>query len=1123
MAEEKGGDKLVGNKDGILIPELNKTSMEEYQKETAKKLNIPLDKVKASQRVYIPPNSVWLVSKKDGGFEQGRFFMPYGWYLIIESTGENYKFQPVIQHQGSDILEMGPSDGKITSAHLSNTVLFEALLDDMVTAQQGKPAISFEMKWNFFGLLDPTEGAPTGVLPAISKLRGNLCGQVFSFLVQSQSLGVFNFKFDNGFLGLMGSCSTMYRTVSMHPVWICGVLGLKMNYVGCVLARSSLSCAGVARYICQNAARLPDVIRNDEKFRNILRPETRHKIVKKQEEVVVSTEEQPPKMRLIQLIGTFLLGEPSYRGDADKDPMTAELLALCKKVAKDDPIFVLKLASYVRNTLTFRNTTNFLLACSVQIEECRPFVRTALPKCTNLPTDLLELWDFWRKLSKNIVLPACLKKGMGDKFMEFSEYQLGKYLNAKVPKPQQAAVQAPPKGKKGKGKGKSALDEKSPEDEAKAKAEAEAKMKDPVTRPLTLKTLIRTVHCGKGKGEMVCGVLRKSYPMDEEEFKMMELDNGGSKEFDANRVGEKFRIPVPKTWETQLSEKGNTAAVWEDLVESKALPFMAMLKNLRNILLAGVGEKTHRNIIGRLKSQHQIANSKQTPVKFLSAFEAIDFDDATLEKLAEEAKLDKDYVEEEKAFGTGKEAKKVVKKRLICRNPPTKALLDRYRDGLETAVSLAARNNVPELECPNGGKALVLVDVSGSMDSPLTQGPKKLHESALTPHRRSNGRAIVEGQDMDLEDYFSQSGQRLSRKISVSMTWIGQDLDLSCNVMDKDGKTVCNVSYQRLEGEGAIWHSGDITSAPYGAEEIITVDLDKLPPTAFMMTFAVNSYSGQKFDDIPEAAMSVRDDGLEGNSVEGTKEICAFRLTGTHKAVVACSLIRKDSGWCFRCLNTPQAQGSVVQQLVGKIKKEYDAIMADAATQCKRLVDASLLLALCIRERMGEDKCEIVLFSSERDGNPGYVPLRSLGPKILANVRRCHAVAKTLGRGTDLPIPYLQELLASQVKLDHLILLTDGLISPSKNPDDSLSRWLRSYRARIHPVKYTCIDVLGLGKPSVGDLSSPKDVLISGYSEAVLRYLTQEPGAQLAEIEAIELPPPKEKSDKKDFDPPART
>eukprot|EP00971_Amphidinium_carterae_P049837 982338-Amphidinium_carterae.2 len=130
--------------------------------------------------------------------------------------------------------------------------------------------------------------------------------------------------------------------------------------------------------------------------------------------------------------------------------------------------------------------------------------------------------------------------------------------------------------------------------------------------------------------------------------------------------------------EVELSEKGNSAETWEGLIEAtvrkfrhqritkmitssrlilriaSSLPFMAMLKNLRNILLAGVKDSIHQTIIGRLCSAkqqlqgnlgirlivavavHQVAASKQMPVRFLSAFEAIDFDDATLEKLAEE-------------------------------------------------------------------------------------------------------------------------------------------------------------------------------------------------------------------------------------------------------------------------------------------------------------------------------------------------------------------------------------------------------------------------------------------------------------------------------------------------------
>jgi hypothetical protein len=40
-------------------------------------------------------------------------------------------------------------------------------------------------------------------------------------------------------------------------------------------------------------------------------------------------------------------------------------------------------------------------------------------------------------------------------------------------------------------------------------------------------------------------------------------------------------------WETQISLKGNKAEVWQQLIDNKKLPFMAMLRNLRNMIKAG--------------------------------------------------------------------------------------------------------------------------------------------------------------------------------------------------------------------------------------------------------------------------------------------------------------------------------------------------------------------------------------------------------------------------------------------------------------------------------------------------------------------------------------------------------
>jgi len=47
-------------------------------------------------------------------------------------------------------------------------------------------------------------------------------------------------------------------------------------------------------------------------------------------------------------------------------------------------------------------------------------------------------------------------------------------------------------------------------------------------------------------------------------------------------------------WETQISLKGNKAEVWQQLIDNKKLPFMAMLRNLRNMIKAGMYfEKTN--------------------------------------------------------------------------------------------------------------------------------------------------------------------------------------------------------------------------------------------------------------------------------------------------------------------------------------------------------------------------------------------------------------------------------------------------------------------------------------------------------------------------------------------------
>ena len=91
-------------------------------------------------------------------------------------------------------------------------------------------------------------------------------------------------------------------------------------------------------------------------------------------------------------------------------------------------------------------------------------------------------------------------------------------------------------------------------------------------------------------------------------------------------------LAVPYTWETELSALGqkhfNTnkekktafKEKWQELIESEKIGYMAMLRNLRNILEANVEEVYLQKALGYLSNPKAVANSKQLPFRFLAAY-----------------------------------------------------------------------------------------------------------------------------------------------------------------------------------------------------------------------------------------------------------------------------------------------------------------------------------------------------------------------------------------------------------------------------------------------------------------------------------------------------------------------
>ena len=82
------------------------------------------------------------------------------------------------------------------------------------------------------------------------------------------------------------------------------------------------------------------------------------------------------------------------------------------------------------------------------------------------------------------------------------------------------------------------------------------------------------------------------------------------------------KLKTPYTWETELSTKGNNKATWEQLIDSGRLPYMAMLRNLRNIVNSNPGniDKVWQTI----ENPDAVKRSRQLPFRFLSAYKAIE-------------------------------------------------------------------------------------------------------------------------------------------------------------------------------------------------------------------------------------------------------------------------------------------------------------------------------------------------------------------------------------------------------------------------------------------------------------------------------------------------------------------
>ncbi|WP_207421101.1 TROVE domain-containing protein [Desertivirga brevis] len=265
-----------------------------------------------------------------------------------------------------------------------------------------------------------------------------------------------------------------------------------------------------------------------------------------------------PQMELYTLIVTWSLNDSFYEKNEER------LFRLRDLIAKNDPLFVAKLAIYARHKMYMRSVPLLLVTELTKIHSGDNLISRLVPRVVSRADEITELLACYQVINLRIGtkklnrLSKQLQKGLSAAFNSFDEYQFAKYNRRTA---------------------------------------------------VTLRDALFLVH-PKAKDETQQSIF--------------------------NKIAEET-LNTPYTWETELSALGQQAfeteavkieafkAKWEELIESGKLGYMALLRNLRNVLEAGVSYNYILKACEVLSSDNQVTNAKQFPFRYLSAYRELMF------------------------------------------------------------------------------------------------------------------------------------------------------------------------------------------------------------------------------------------------------------------------------------------------------------------------------------------------------------------------------------------------------------------------------------------------------------------------------------------------------------------
>ncbi|MEO0895544.1 MAG: TROVE domain-containing protein [Bacteroidota bacterium] len=266
------------------------------------------------------------------------------------------------------------------------------------------------------------------------------------------------------------------------------------------------------------------------------------------------------KMKLYTASVTTLLGDSFYEKE---DVRLKRIRDLVRSLAKSNPLFVAKLAAYTRNKMYLRTVPLVLMAELAKVHNGDDLVRRGLNKVIQRPDEITEILAYYQMIN-----PSEGTKKLG-----------------KLSKQVQKGIA-----------------------DAFNKFDEYQFAKYDRKTAVSLKDALFLTH-------------PKAINETQQEI------------FDKIVQG---KLSVPYTWETELSKVGqeefSTEAAkkaafrekWEELIFSEKLGYMALLRNLRNLLEYKISKEGIQKAAKLLADPIRVRKSRQLPFRFYSAYQEVE-------------------------------------------------------------------------------------------------------------------------------------------------------------------------------------------------------------------------------------------------------------------------------------------------------------------------------------------------------------------------------------------------------------------------------------------------------------------------------------------------------------------